>query len=89
MAVLKGRACISNEFYDFISFITETGVTLNIDKEMYNFQGTITVVSADNPASAYMGGFKQSASAFRFCRHCTGSKEDIKSQVCLCKYMGA
>jgi len=59
-------------------------VTLNIDGEMCNFQGTITVVSVDNPASSYIGGFKQSASAFRFCRHCMGSKEDIESRVCLC-----
>lgn len=69
---------------NFLLFIKETGVTLNINGEMCNFQGTITVVSADNPASAYMGGFKQSATAFRFCRHCMGTKEEIESQVCLC-----
>jgi len=64
--------------------IKETGVTLKINGEMCNFQGTITVVSADNPASAYLGGFKQSASAFRFCRHCMGIKEETEQKVCLC-----
>ena len=41
----------------------------------------MTVVSADNPASASLGGFKQSASAYRFCRHCMGVSEEIQSKV--------
>ena len=65
-------------------FIKETGVTLEINGEMCKFRGTITVVSADNPASAYLGGFKQSASAFRFCRHCMGIKEETEHKVCSC-----
>ena len=35
-----------------------------------------------NPASASLGGFKESASAFRFCRHCLGSASDIQTKVC-------
>lgn len=46
-----------------------------------NFRGTVTIVSADNPASALLGGFKQSASAFRYCRHCTGTSLDVQSKV--------
>lgn len=38
-------------------------------------------MSADNPASSLLGGFKQSASAFRFCSHCLGSEEDVQSKV--------
>ena len=45
------------------------------------FRGTVTIVSADNPASTLMGGFKQSASAFRPCRHCMGSEQDIQTKV--------
>jgi hypothetical protein len=48
-----------------------------------NFKGTVTVVSADNPASSALGGFKQSPSAFRFCRHCTGTEGDIQSKALL------
>ena len=44
-------------------------------------RGTVTVVSADNPASALLGGFKQSASAFWFCRHCTATESDIQKKV--------
>lgn len=51
-----------------------------IDGNIYDFRGTVSVVSADNPASAALGGFKQSASAFRFCRHCFGC-EDVQSKV--------
>lgn len=49
--------------------------------ETQYLKGSVTVVSADNPASALLGGFKQSASAFRFCRHCMGSEKDVQSKV--------
>lgn len=57
------------------------GVPFVIDGQTHYFRGTISVISADNPASAALGGFKQSASAFRFCRHCLGSEADIQSKV--------
>lgn len=53
-----------------------------INGEVRRMRGTVTVISADNPASALLGGFKQSVSAFRFCRHCTGTEEDIQERVC-------
>ena len=37
-------------------------------------------VSADNPASCSLGGFKESTAAYRPCRQCLGSKGDIKSE---------
>ena len=51
------------------------------------FHGAVTIVSADNPASALLSGFKQSASAFRFCRHCMGTAEDVQSKVHTCMYI--
>lgn len=57
------------------------GVPFVIDGETHYFRGTISVISADNPASAALGGFKQSASAFRFCLHCLGNEADIQSKV--------
>ena len=41
----------------------------------------LSQLCADNPASASLGGFKPSVSAFRFCRHCMGTEDDI--QTCL------
>lgn len=49
------------------------------------FQGTVALISADNPASAALGGFKESSSAFRCCRQCLGTQEEIKEQVKLLK----
>lgn len=54
---------------------------LCIDGEMQQFKGTVTIISADNPASACLGGFKQSATAFRYCRHCMGTQDDIQTKV--------
>lgn len=43
--------------------------------------GTLVNVSADNPAACLIGGFKQLHSAFRKCRHCMATDEDIQSKV--------
>ena len=59
----------------------DNGVPFIIDGETYHFRGTVSIVSADNPASSSLGGFKQSASAFRYCRQCMGSVDDIQSKV--------
>ena len=59
----------------------DDGASFTVKGETLNFRGTVTIVSADNPASALLGGFKQSASAFRYCRHCTGTSLDIQSKV--------
>ena len=42
----------------------DEGVPFVIDGKTVYIRGTITVISADNPASATLGGFKESASAF-------------------------
>lgn len=36
--------------------------------------GTVCVVSADNPASCLLGGFKESTSAHLPCRQCLGTR---------------
>ena len=43
--------------------------------------GTIALVSADNPASAALGGFKESSSTYRCCRQCLGALDEIKKEV--------
>ena len=45
------------------------------------FRGTISIISADNPASQLLGGFKQSHSAFRKCRHCLCVDSEIQTKV--------
>ena len=43
--------------------------------------GTLVVVSADNLGSLALGGFKESCSAIKMCRHCMASKEDSQTKV--------
>ena len=69
--------------------LQENGVAFVINGATQYFRGTVTLISADNPASTVLGGFKQSPSAFRCCRHCMGSEEDIQSKVYVCSYTTA
>ena len=59
----------------------DEGVTFNIHGVAHNFRGTLTLVSADNPASHLLGGYKSLTSALRKCRFCMAT--DISSSVSL------
>ena len=52
---------------------------------------TLAVVSADNLGSLILGGFKESCSAIKMCRHCMATKENTQTKVCnnlsLCVYI--
>ena len=50
--------------------LQETGCTLSLKKGPTVIFGTIAAVSADNPASSALGGFKEGSQAYRFCRQC-------------------
>ena len=43
--------------------------------------GTLAMVSADNLGSLALGGFKESCSALRMCRHCMSTKGESQKQV--------
>ena len=43
--------------------------------------GTVGIVSADNLASNALGGFKESCSAYRYCRQCQATHSEVKSKV--------
>lgn len=43
--------------------------------------GTIATVCADNPGSCALGGFKESGSAFRLCRQCLITRDEVKNVV--------
>lgn len=50
------------------------------------FSGTIVSICGDNPGSSAVAGFKESSSAFRPCRHCMATKDEMKLKVeLLCK----
>lgn len=45
------------------------------------FYGTLVSLCGDNPGSCAVAGFKESSSAFRMCRQCMCSKDDIQLKV--------
>ena len=43
--------------------------------------GTLCLILADNLGSLVLGGFKESCSAFRCCRHCMATQNTARSVV--------
>ena len=50
--------------------LQDDGVKFIVNDSTYQFRGTLTVVSADNPASHLIGGYKSLTSSLRKCRFC-------------------
>ena len=51
-----------------------------IDGETKLYFGTLCVVSAYNLGSCAVGGFKEGSMAYRGCRHCIATPEQLKSK---------
>lgn len=51
------------------------------DGSKRTFFGTIAAISADNLGSLALGGFKESCTAYRMCRHCMATSNTAKTQV--------
>ena len=62
-------------------FILIQGLELAIGNKTEIWYGTITIFSADNLASQYIGGYKQLASALRKCRFCMATDDQVQSKV--------
>ena len=52
-----------------------------VDGQLLHLRGTLTIVSADNPAANLLGGYKSLTSAFRKCRTCMATESDIQEKV--------
>ena len=59
----------------------ESGYIFKVGDSEKLVYGTICVVSADNPASNLLGGFKESAAANKLCRQCKTTADQAKSRV--------
>ena len=64
--------------YINIESMQEQGYSFEIDGISHLF-GTMAVISADNPASSALGGFKESGSAHRYCRQCLGTSDEAST----------
>lgn len=58
-------------------------MTFDIEGERKQLRGTLTIVSADNPAAQLLGGYKQLHSANRKCRDCLAVSDDMQTKVVL------
>lgn len=61
--------------------VQDSGVTFIVEGESKQLRGTLTVVSADNPAAQLVGGYKQLHSATRKCRDCLAMNDDMQTKV--------
>ncbi len=62
-------------------FMQENGWEFMIDGAPIKMYGTVTVFSGDNLASNAMEGFKEGMTAYRHCRQCLGTKEEVRIEV--------
>ena len=53
--------------YTCICILQENGRDFDVQGLKETFYGTVAVISADNPASNSLGGFKESTAAYRYC----------------------
>jgi len=53
----------------------------------HKLYGALVIVSADNLGSLALGGFKESCSALKMCRHCMATKDESKTKVCIKNFM--
>ena len=64
-------------------YFQELGHEFKLNGEAIIMFGTIAAISVDNLGSLALGGFKESCSVYRICRHCMGTREESKSNVSL------
>ena len=86
----SGNFCATQYFRILISCTSNTDIyTLQEKGFAFTIQGTqkvlfgtLAAVSADNLGSLALGGFKESCTAYRCCRHCMATRDMMSSKVC-------
>lgn len=79
---LKKPGALKKVLEPFIKDIVKLeneGITINVGTETKNFKGSLLFCAGDTPAAALLGGFKESVSAYRFCRSCLTTSEEYKN----------
>ena len=57
------------------------GYSCTVDGIPTDIHGALAAVSADNLGSLALGGFKESCTAYRCCRHCMATLDMARSKV--------
>ena len=63
------------------SVLHEIGVKIKIDEQDNIFRGSIGPFASDNLGAHCIGGFIEGFNAFRVCRVCMGTNNDIQTKV--------
>lgn len=71
-------AKILQSFKSDIKKLETDGLDVEINGAVQNFKGSLLFSAGDTPASALLGGFKESVAALRPCRSCMTNREDWK-----------
>lgn len=61
--------------------LQDGGINFNIGLEKRRFRGSLVAFCGDNLASQDVGGFIRLASAYRRCRNCMATNEQLQHQV--------
>ena len=69
--------------YDTVMYMVKiiSSAPFEVDGQTVYLPGALTSVVANNLASNLIGGFKSLSSAFRKCRHCLATAEEIQTKV--------
>ncbi|XP_057329780.1 uncharacterized protein LOC130670395 [Microplitis mediator] len=81
---LKQPNAINKILQPFISDIIELqtiGINITVNGQMKNFKGTVLFCAGDTPASAMLGGYKESVSAYRPCRTCMTTNQEWREDL--------
>lgn len=62
-------------------FLQEKGHIFHVKGAHKVLYGTLAAVSADNLGALALGGFKESCSAYRPCRHCMCTQDSARTKV--------
>ena len=73
-----GFQLILKKLVDDLKVLESDGIIIEVDGLMHKFFGSISSLVADNLASHEIGGFTTSFSAFRRCRFCNATSDNIQ-----------
>lgn len=65
-----GAHKVLKPFFDDIKKLENEGLNFFANGVDIHYKGSLLLLCADNPAAAFLGGFKEAVSAYRLCRTC-------------------
>ena len=63
------------------TLIMQEGIAVESEGQTHVLKGTLSLISGDNLASHYLGGFKAPSGALRKCRQCMATNNDMQTKV--------